>query len=100
MGLFKKIRNVIHKVDPVSKAIDKKLGNVDKKKTTTSNASTTTARSALTSSVAGKNAGPIGTSQPATGIDGGAAMKTARSKTNAWNAGAKSGVGRLQKIKR
>lgn len=91
MGLFKKIRNAIHKVDPVSKAIDKKIGNVDKKPSQTTSGGSTSSRGSAGGT--GPQTADMGRPQRA-GLTGGSdAMATARNLT----AGARSGVGRMQK---
>lgn len=90
MGLFKKIRNAIHKVDPVSRTIDKKIGNVDKKRSPSTNTSTGSTSSRASAGGTGPQTADMGKAMPARGAD---AMSTARGLT----AGARSGVGRLQK---
>lgn len=90
MGLFKKIRKAIHKVDPLSKAIDKKIGNVDKKKPSTPSTGTTSSRGSAGGT--GPQTQDMGPAKRAT-VGGGNAMSQARNIT----AGARSGVGRLQK---
>ncbi len=93
MGLFKKIRNAIHKVDPVSRAIDKKIGNVDKKRSPSTNTSTGSTSSRASAGGTGPQTADMGKAMPATRANGSDAMSTARGLT----AGARSGVGRLQK---
>lgn len=93
MGLFKKIRNAIHKVDPVSKAIDKKLGNVDKKRSPTPSTNTGSTSSRGSAGGTGPQTQDMGKPQRATLGGGSDAMATARN----LSAGAKSGVGRMQK---
>lgn len=93
MGLFKKIRNAIHKVDPVSKAIDKKIGNVDKKRSPSTNTSTGSTSSRASAGGTGPQTADMGPSRAIRSPGGSDAMATARKLT----AGARSGVGRLQK---
>lgn len=93
MGLFKKIRKAIHKVDPVSKAIDKKIGNVDKKRSPATNTSAGSTSSRASAGGTGPQTADMGKPQRATLGGGADAMTQARKLT----AGARSGVGRLQK---
>lgn len=92
MGLFKKIRKAIHKVDPVSKTIDRKLGFTGKKSESKTVSSGTTSSRASAGGT-GPQTADMGAAKPATRANGADAMSTARGLT----AGARSGVGRLQK---
>lgn len=92
MSIFKKIRKMIHKVDPVSKAIDKKIGNVDKKKSTPTKTSGTPSSKGSAGGT-GPQTQDMGSRPYNAG--GAGAMSTARKIT----AGSRSGVGRLQKTR-
>lgn len=97
MGLFKKLKKVIKKVDPIGSKLIAKTDPIagkllkDKKKAPASAGSTTAAR-------------PAGGSGPRTNVTGPARRVTgggadAMSTARGIRAGAKSGVGRMNKAK-
>lgn len=93
MGFLKKLKKVIKKVDPIGSKLmkadplTKKLMGSDKKK------SSTASPSAISS--AQPKAMAAASERPMSKVDGASAMTTARNR-----AGARSGVGRLQKLKK